>query len=104
MLVNREETFGPVTSFMSFKTEEEVLSRANNTPFGLAAYFFTNDVNRVTRISESLDYGIIGINDSQPSVAEAPFGGFKQSGLEKEGGYQGLEAFLETKYLSMRLS
>ncbi|MEH7012012.1 NAD-dependent succinate-semialdehyde dehydrogenase [Neobacillus niacini] len=104
MLVNREETFGPVTSFMSFKTEEEVISRANNTQFGLAAYFFTNDVNRVTRISESLEYGIIGINDSQPSVAEAPFGGFKQSGLEKEGGYQGLEAFLETKYLSMRLS
>jgi succinate-semialdehyde dehydrogenase/glutarate-semialdehyde dehydrogenase len=104
MLVNREETFGPVTSFMSFKTDEEVLSRANNTPFGLAAYFFTNDVNRVTRISESLEYGIIGINDSQPSVAEAPFGGFKQSGLEKEGGYQGIEAFLETKYLSMRLS
>ncbi|MGW6300703.1 NAD-dependent succinate-semialdehyde dehydrogenase [Peribacillus butanolivorans] len=104
MLVNREETFGPVASFMSFKTEEEVLSRANNSQFGLAAYFFTNDVNRVTRISESLEYGIIGINDSQPSVAEAPFGGFKQSGLEKEGGYQGLEAFLETKYLSMRLS
>jgi len=101
MLVMREETFGPVAPIATFETEDEVLERANRGPFGLAAYFYTRDLSRAWRVGERLDYGIVGINDPLPSTAQAPFGGYKESGLGREGGTEGIEAFLETKYVSM---
>jgi succinate-semialdehyde dehydrogenase / glutarate-semialdehyde dehydrogenase len=100
MRVMREETFGPVAPVTAFETEEEVLRRANTGPFGLAAYFFTRDLGRAWRVAEGLEYGIVGVNDPLPSTAQAPFGGFKESGLGREGGTEGMEAFLETKYVS----
>ncbi|TCP53849.1 succinate semialdehyde dehydrogenase [Tumebacillus sp. BK434] len=102
MQIATEETFGPVAPLFTFQTEEEALARANNTPYGLAAYVFTRDIGRVTRMQEGLDYGIIGMNDPAPSAAiQAPFGGFKESGLAREGGKYGLDPFLETKYISL---
>lgn len=103
MLVAREETFGPVAPLIPFSSEEEVLRTANNTPFGLAAYFYTRDISRVWRVAEGLEYGIIGVNDALPSTAQAPFGGFKQSGLGREGGTVGMDEYLEVKYLSLGL-
>ncbi|NNJ11731.1 NAD-dependent succinate-semialdehyde dehydrogenase [Chloroflexales bacterium ZM16-3] len=103
MLVAREETFGPVAPLIPFDTEEEALRLANNTSYGLAAYFFTRDVGRVFRVAEGLEYGIIGANDGLPSVAQAPFGGVKQSGLGREGGPQGIDEYLEVKYISLGL-
>jgi succinate-semialdehyde dehydrogenase/glutarate-semialdehyde dehydrogenase len=103
MLVMREETFGPVAPIATFDSEDEVLERANRGPFGLAAYFYTRDLSRAWRVAERLDYGIVGINDPLPSTAQAPFGGYKESGLGREGGSEGMEAFLETKYVSMGL-
>jgi succinate-semialdehyde dehydrogenase/glutarate-semialdehyde dehydrogenase len=100
MLVAREETFGPVAPLIAFDSEAEVLALANNTPYGLAAYFYTRDVGRVWRVAEALEYGIIGANDALPSVAQAPFGGYKQSGLGREGGPQGIDEYLEVKYVS----
>jgi len=103
MLVMNEETFGPVAPIMSFQTDEEAVELANDTRFGLAAYFFTNSMQRGTYIAENLDYGIVGWNDGMPSTAQAPFGGMKESGIGREGGQEGLEAFLETKYISIQL-
>lgn len=103
MLVMNEETFGPVAPIMSFKTDEEAVKLANDTRFGLAAYFFTESMSRGTYIAENLDYGIVGWNDGLPSAAQAPFGGMKESGIGREGGKEGLEAFLETKYISIQL-
>ena len=103
MLVMREETFGPVAPIATFDSEDEVLERANRGPFGLAAYFYTRDLSRAWRVAERLEYGIVGINDPLPSTAQAPFGGYKESGLGREGGSEGMEAFLETKYVSMGL-
>lgn len=103
MLVMNEETFGPVAPIMSFQTDEEALKLANDTRFGLAAYFFTQNMSRGTYIAENLDYGIVGWNDGMPSTAQAPFGGMKESGIGREGGKEGLEAFLETKYISIQL-
>jgi succinate-semialdehyde dehydrogenase / glutarate-semialdehyde dehydrogenase len=103
MLVMREETFGPVAPIATFDSEDEVLERANRGPYGLAAYFYTRDLARAWRVSERLDYGIVGINDPLPSTAQAPFGGYKESGVGREGGSEGMEAFLETKYVSMGL-
>jgi succinate-semialdehyde dehydrogenase/glutarate-semialdehyde dehydrogenase len=103
MLVMREETFGPVAPIATFDSEDEVMERANRGPFGLAAYFYTRDLSRAWRVSERLEYGIVGINDPLPSTAQAPFGGYKESGLGREGGSEGMEAFLETKYVSMGL-
>ena len=100
MRVMREETFGPVAPIAAFEGEEEVIRRANAGPYGLAAYFYTRDLSRAWRVSERLDYGIVGVNDAMPSVAQAPFGGFKESGLGREGGLEGMDAFLETKYVS----
>jgi succinate-semialdehyde dehydrogenase/glutarate-semialdehyde dehydrogenase len=104
MLCMLEETFGPLAPITSFKTEEEVVARANNTNFGLAAYVFTENLGRAIRISENLEYGIIGLNDGLPSVPQAPFGGFKESGLGREGGHHGIEEFLEVKYISIEFS
>ncbi|NTW03608.1 MAG: aldehyde dehydrogenase family protein, partial [Oscillochloris sp.] len=97
------ETFGPVAPLIPFDTEEEVLRMANDTSYGLAAYFYTRDVSRVFRVAEGLEYGIIGANDGSPSTAQAPFGGFKQSGLGREGGPQGIDEYLEVKYISLGL-
>lgn len=103
MLVMNEETFGPVAPIMSFKTDEEAVKLANDTRFGLAAYFFTESMSRGTYLSENLDYGIVGWNDGAPSTAQAPFGGMKESGVGREGGQEGLDAFLETKYVSIKI-
>lgn len=103
MLCMREETFGPLAPITVFSTEEEVIQRANDTPFGLAAYLFTENISKAIHISERLEYGIVGINDGLPSTAQAPFGGFKESGLGREGGAQGIEEFLEVKYISIGL-
>jgi succinate-semialdehyde dehydrogenase/glutarate-semialdehyde dehydrogenase len=104
MVCMLEETFGPLAPITTFKTEEEVVARANNTNFGLAAYVFTENLGRAIRISEDLEYGIIGLNDGLPSVPQAPFGGFKESGLGREGGHHGIEEFLEVKYVSIDFS
>ena len=103
MLCMNEETFGPVAPVAKFKTVDEVIERANNTPYGLAAYIFTKDISQAFQISEALEYGIIGLNDGLPSVAQAPFGGFKESGIGREGGHFGIEEYLEIKYISLGL-
>ena len=99
----REETFGPVAPVSSFDTEAEALRLANDTPYGLAAYVWTRDGARIMRMSESLEYGIVGVNDALPAVAQAPFGGVKQSGLGREGGRQGIEEYLDLRYVSWRI-
>ncbi len=101
MMVAREETFGPVAPLFKFKTEEDVIAQANDTPFGLAAYFYSRDVGRVWRVAEALECGIIGINEGIISNEVAPFGGVKQSGLGREGSHHGTEEFLEIKYMLM---
>lgn len=101
MAMMHEETFGPVAPITSFKTLEEAVEIANRTPYGLAAYFFTNDYNSGTYLHDQLDFGIIGWNDGAPSAAHAPFGGMKESGLGREGGQEGIEPYLETKYMSI---
>lgn len=101
MLIYREETFGPVAPLIRFRTEDEAIRMANDTPFGLAAYFYTRDASRMFRVAERLEYGIVGANDALPSTPQAPFGGMKESGLGREGGKWGLDVFLETKFLSI---
>ncbi|WP_134702057.1 NAD-dependent succinate-semialdehyde dehydrogenase [Ammoniphilus sp. YIM 78166] len=103
MLCMFEETFGPVAPITPFQSEEEVIKRANDSVFGLAAYVFTENITRGIRICEALEYGIVGLNDGLPSTPQAPFGGFKQSGLGREGGHYGIEEFLEVKYISLGL-
>lgn len=98
-----EETFGPLAPITTFKTIDEAVQRANNSPYGLAAYVFTQNLGEAVNIAESLDYGIVGVNDPVPSTAQAPFGGFKESGLGREGGHYGMEEFLEVKYISLGL-
>lgn len=96
-----EETFGPIAPVMTYSDLEDAIQMANDTEFGLAAYFFTNDYHTGFHLYESLDYGVIGWNDGGPSAAHAPFGGMKQSGYGREGGIEGIEPYLETKYLSI---
>lgn len=103
MLVMKDETFGPVAPVVPFRREAEVVRAANETVYGLAAYFFTSDVGRIFRVAEQLDYGVIGINDCLPSTAQAPFGGMKHSGYGREGGHFVMHEYLETKYLSLRV-
>ena len=97
MLIFREETFGPVAPIVAFDSEEEVLALANDTNYGLAAYIYTNNLSRAMRMFEALNFGIIGINDINPTSAAAPFGGMQESGLGREGGREGIEEYLETK-------
>lgn len=99
----KDEIFGPLAPITTFETEEEVIARANDSRFGLAAYVYTNDLSRSFRITEALEYGIIGLNDALPSVPQAPFGGYKESGLGREGGHYGIDEFLEIKYISIGL-
>ena len=96
-----EETFGPVAPILSFEREEEALAMANASPYGLAAYLWTRDLGRAWRMSEGLEFGIVGVNDGLPSTPVAPFGGMKLSGIGREGGKWGLDAFLEIKYVSV---
>jgi succinate-semialdehyde dehydrogenase/glutarate-semialdehyde dehydrogenase len=99
MAVAREETFGPVAPLFRFKTEPEAVALANDTEFGLAAYFYGRDIARVWRVAEALEYGIVGINTGLISTEVAPFGGVKESGLGREGSKYGMEEFVEIKYL-----
>ncbi|PZW41356.1 succinate-semialdehyde dehydrogenase/glutarate-semialdehyde dehydrogenase [Humitalea rosea] len=96
-----EETFGPVAPLIRFGTEADGIRIANDTEFGLAAYFYARDVGRIFRVAEALEAGIIGVNEGIISTAEAPFGGFKQSGLGREGGKYGIEDYLEVKYIAL---
>jgi succinate-semialdehyde dehydrogenase / glutarate-semialdehyde dehydrogenase len=101
MQIYRDETFGPVAGITVFDREDEVVRAANDTVYGLAAYFYTRDYARLLRVSEALDYGIVGANDAMPSYAKAPFGGMKESGYGREGGSQGIDEYLEVKYVSI---
>ncbi|MBK5927546.1 NAD-dependent succinate-semialdehyde dehydrogenase [Rhodobaculum claviforme] len=99
MAVAQEETFGPLAPLFRFETEEEAIAAANDTIFGLAAYFYARDIGRVTRVQEALEYGIVGVNTGIISTEVAPFGGVKQSGLGREGSRHGLDDFMEMKYI-----
>ena len=103
MLIMQEESFGPIAPIISFDFDEDVIKMANNTDYGLAAYLYTNNLSRAYKLAEALEYGIIGVNDGLPSTPYAPFGGFKQSGIGREGGKWGIEEFLEMKYISIAL-
>lgn len=103
MQIATEETFGPVAPIFTFKTEKEVIAKANHREYGLAAYCFTNNMGRGLRMMRALEYGIIGINDFAPMVIQAPFGGLKESGIGNEGGKYGLEEYLEDKFVSINM-
>lgn len=101
MKVAQEETFGPVAPLFRFEDEADVVRQANDTPFGLAAYFYARDIGRVWRVAEALEFGMVGVNEGVMSSELAPFGGVKQSGLGREGSHHGIEEFLEQKYVLM---
>ena len=96
----REETFGPLAVLFSFKSEAEAIAIANDTPYGLAGYFYTQSISRAFRVAEALECGMVGINSAFLSVEVAPFGGIKESGIGREGSHHGMEEFLELKYLN----
>jgi succinate-semialdehyde dehydrogenase/glutarate-semialdehyde dehydrogenase len=98
-----EEIFGPVAPVKGFSDENEAIAAANNTEYGLVAYVFTNDLKRALRVIERLETGMVGLNQGMVSNAGAPFGGIKQSGFGREGGYEGIEEYLETKYVAVNL-
>ena len=98
-----EEIFGPVAPVGGFDSEEEAIARANDTEYGLVAYVFTRDIKRAIRVCEGLETGMVGLNQGMVSNAGAPFGGVKQSGIGREGGHEGIEEFLETKYVAVNL-
>jgi succinate-semialdehyde dehydrogenase/glutarate-semialdehyde dehydrogenase len=103
MLIYREETFGPVAPIIPFDTEKEVLDMANDTHYGLASYVYTRDLSRAVRMFENLNFGIIGVNDINPTAAAAPFGGMKESGHGREGGREGIAEYLETKLIGFSI-
>ena len=99
MKVAKEETFGPLAPIFKFETEDEVVGYANDTEFGLASYFYTQDLGRAMRVSDALEYGMVALNTGILSNEVAPFGGVKQSGLGREGSKYGIEDYLEIKYV-----
>ncbi|MGN6534731.1 MAG: NAD-dependent succinate-semialdehyde dehydrogenase, partial [Mesorhizobium sp.] len=99
MMFMKEEIFGPLAPVFKFETEEEAVALANDTEFGLACYFYTGDLGRAFRVMEGLKYGMVGVNEGIITTPEAPFGGVKESGLGREGGHQGLDDYLDTKYV-----
>jgi succinate-semialdehyde dehydrogenase / glutarate-semialdehyde dehydrogenase len=99
----KEEIFGPVAPVTSFDDEEEAIAKANDTEYGLVAYVYTSDLKRALRVVEGLETGMVGLNQGMVSNAGAPFGGVKQSGIGREGGNEGIEEFLETKYVAVNL-
>jgi succinate-semialdehyde dehydrogenase/glutarate-semialdehyde dehydrogenase len=101
MRIARDETFGPVVGLTEFEHEDEVIESANSTPYGLAAYVYTRDYARMLRTAEQLRAGVVGANDGAPSTPNAPFGGVKASGYGREGGVEGIEDYLDTKYVSI---
>ncbi|WP_411823552.1 NAD-dependent succinate-semialdehyde dehydrogenase [Leptospira sp. 'Mane'] len=101
MLVCKEETFGPIASVMTFSSEEEAIAKANDTEFGLASYIYTKDIARIFRVAESLEYGMVGINEGIISSEQVPFGGIKFSGMGREGSKYGMEDYMEIKYLCL---
>ena len=103
MCVMQEETFGPLAALAVFDDEDELIATVNASPFGLAAYLYTQDISRAWRLSEAIETGMVGINTGLISTAVAPFGGVKASGLGREGGRQGIEDYVETKYICLHL-
>ncbi len=103
MRIGQEETFGPVAPLRAFTCDEEVVAMANDSSYGLAAYFYTRDASRLMRVAEALEYGIVGANDGLPSIAQAPFGGVKQSGFGREGGRHVMHEYTSVKYISWSL-
>ena len=101
MRITREEIFGPVAALCRFRDEDEAVRIANDTEYGLAAYFYTRDIGRVWRVSEALEYGMVGVNSATIGSEAAPFGGIKQSGIGREGSKYGIDEYLEIKYLCM---
>jgi succinate-semialdehyde dehydrogenase/glutarate-semialdehyde dehydrogenase len=101
MPVAKQEIFGPVSPIIPFESEQEVITQANSTEYGLAAYFYTRDIGRIWRVAEGLDFGMVGINEGIISNAADPFGGVKQSGNGREGSKYGLDDYLEVKYLCL---
>jgi succinate-semialdehyde dehydrogenase/glutarate-semialdehyde dehydrogenase len=101
MRLTCEEVFGPVLPLIPFDDEADVITQANNTDYGLAAYVLVRDISTALRVTEALEYGIIGLNDAVPTVPQAPFGGWKESGLNREGGYEGFHSYMEVKYISV---
>jgi succinate-semialdehyde dehydrogenase/glutarate-semialdehyde dehydrogenase len=98
-----EEPFAPVMPLLDFSKIDDVIRAANNTRYGLAAYVFTNDLTVAWKMAEGIEAGIIGINDPVPATPQCPFGGMKESGMGRELGHEGLEAYMETKYVSIKL-
>ena len=103
MAIYREETFGPIAPVVVFDDEKEVIAAANDTTYGLASYIYTRNLDRAIRVAEELDFGIIGINDINPTSAAVPFGGVKQSGLGREGGHEGLAEYQDIKVCGIAL-
>jgi succinate-semialdehyde dehydrogenase/glutarate-semialdehyde dehydrogenase len=103
MRVCREEIFGPVAPVLTFRTEAELIARANDTEYGLAAYLYARDIGRITRVAEGLQYGLVGVNDAAGYTHEIPFGGFKESGMGREGGREGLREYMEVKSIVVNL-
>jgi succinate-semialdehyde dehydrogenase / glutarate-semialdehyde dehydrogenase len=103
MRVCQEEIFGPVAPVLTFRMEAEFIARANATTFGLASYVYTQDYARILRLAEALEYGLVGVNDATGYTHEIPFGGFKESGLGREGGHEGLEEYLESKSIVLNM-
>ncbi len=101
MAMSSEETFGPVAGIARFSTEDEAVRIANDTPYGLAAYFYSQSLDRVTRVGEALEYGILGVNTGLISTEVAPFGGVKESGIGREGSSYGIDEWLELKYWAL---
>jgi len=101
MVIMREEPFAPILPVIGYERLEDAVKMANDTPFGLAAYVLTRDLSRALRLGEELEAGIVGINDVAPAAAQVPFGGMKESGVGREGGREGVDAYTEMKYLSI---